>query len=177
MYNSRSRRRRSNAPAPCTNSAVLQICTTLVRRARKHREARQGCPIWAVRCMWDHRHGHVFTTCFVAGHPTSGAQPSPAGKPEHQLQFLRLFAPFRTALTQGDHWPLGPHNAPHCARFARWLGHGWALVLGLTGATDCGLKSESRAQNGLKWAYLFSRAPTARNTKGRVTSRGLRRTR
>ena len=65
--------------------------------------------------MWDRRHGHVITTCFLAGHPTSSA-----GKPEHQLQFLRLFAPL--ALTQGDHWALTAHRTM-CA-----LRVGWALA-------------------------------------------------
>ena len=44
-----------------------------------------------------------------------------------------------------------------CALAGPWLG------LGLTGATDGGLQSESRAQIGQMWSYFFPRASTARN--------------
>ena len=140
---------------------------TLVR-ARQHREASQGCPIWAVHCMWDRRHGHVFTTCFLLGHPTSSAQPPPAGKPEHQLPFLRLFTPSQTALTQWDHWALTTHRT---VRIARWL----ALVWRTPRTADCSLSLERKLSHV---AIVFFRTRRRPGTKGACgITRGIRRTR
>ena len=134
-----------------------QCGATALVRDRQHREARQGCPIWAVRCMWDRRHGHVFTTCFLAGHPTSSAQPPPAGKPE-----LTNFSSF--ACSPLPEPPLlketmGPSQRTAQCALCALAGPCW-LGLGLMGATDCGLKSESRAQTGQMWpCFPFRRPP------------------
>ena len=155
MYNSSSRRRRSNAPAPCTNSAVLRHSFELGNIARHARAARSG----------------QFAACGIAGmamcsppvssQATRRPAPSPRQQGNQSSPTPVPSSPVRPfpnrPYSQGPRGALGPHNAPHRARFACWLG------LGLTGATDCGLQSESRAQIGQMWSYFFSRASTARN--------------
>ena len=155
MYNSSSRRCRSNK---CTCSLHKQCGATTLARARQHHEARQGCPIWALRCMWDRRHGHVPCVhhLFPRRPPDVQRPAPPAGKPE--LTNFSSFACSPLAEPPLLKETIRPSQlAPHRARFARRLG------VGLTGATDCGLQSESRAQNGHIWPYfLLSRASIAR---------------
>ena len=120
MYNSSSsRRRRSNAPAPCKNSAVLRHSFELGNIARHARAARSV----------------QFAACGIAGTAmcsppvSSQATRRPAPSPHqqgNQSSPTSVPSPVRPFPNRPySRRPLGPHNSH---RTVRALRAGWALV-------------------------------------------------